>query len=54
MQIDLSAAFGKINHQGINYKLCFVDIRGSVLSIFPQFLSNDRSRLWWMVVEVNW
>ena len=38
--IDFSAAFDKVNNQGILYKLCFVGIRGSVVSILTQFLSN--------------
>ena len=33
VQIDLSAAFDRVNHQGILYKLCSVGIGGSVLSI---------------------
>ena len=40
MQIDFSAAFDGVNHQGILYKLCSVGIGGSVLSILTQFLSN--------------
>ena len=43
VQIDFSAAFDKVNHQGILYKLFFVDIGGCVLSILTQFLS-DRSQ----------
>ena len=42
--IDFSAAFDRVNHQGIMYKLCSVDIVGSVLSMLTQFLSN-RSQL---------
>ena len=34
VQIDFSAAFDRVNHQGILYWLC------SVLSILTQFLSN--------------
>ena len=41
--IDFSAAFDRVNHQGILYKLCSVGIGGSVLSILTQFLS-DRSQ----------
>ena len=37
VQIDFSAAFDKVDHQGILYRLCSVGIRGSVLT---QFLSN--------------
>ena len=44
MQIDFSAAFDRVNHLGILYKLCSVGIGGSVLSILTQFLSN-RSQL---------
>ena len=43
VQIDFSAAFDRVNHLGILYKLCFVGIGGSVLSILTQFLS-DRSQ----------
>ena len=40
VQIDFSAVFDRVNHMGILYKLCSVGIRGSVLSILIQFLSN--------------
>ena len=40
MQIDYSAAFDRVNHLGILYKLCYVGIGGSVLSILTRFLSN--------------
>ena len=40
VQIDFSAAFDRVNHQGIHYMLCSVGIGGSVLSILTQFLSN--------------
>ena len=40
VQIDFSAAFDKVNLLDILYKLCFVGIGGSVLSILTQFLSN--------------
>ena len=43
-QIDFSAAFDRVNHRGILYKLCSVGIGGSVLSILSQFQSN-RSHL---------
>ena len=39
-QIDFSAAFDRVNHKGILYKLCSVGIGVSVLSILSQFLSN--------------
>ena len=40
VQIDFSAAFDRVNHLGIPYKLSSVGIGGSVLSILTQFLSN--------------
>ena len=40
VQIDFSAAFDRVNHLDILYKLCSVDIGGSVLSILKQFPSN--------------
>ena len=40
VQIDFSAAFDRVNHLGILYTLSTVGIRGSVLSILTQFLSN--------------
>ena len=43
VQIDFSADFDRVNHQGILYKLCSVGIGGTVLSILTQFLS-DRSQ----------
>ena len=41
LQIDFGAAFDRVNHRGILYKLCSVGIGGSVLSILTQFLSNQ-------------
>ena len=40
MQINFSAAFDKVNHLVILYRLCSVGIGGSVLPILIQFLSN--------------
>ena len=40
VQINFSAAFDRVNHQGILYKLSSVGIGGSVLSVLTQFLSN--------------
>ena len=40
VQIDFSAAFDRVNHLGILYKLRSVGIGGSVLSILTQFQSN--------------
>ena len=38
VQTDLSAAFDRVDHLGILYKLCSVGIGRSVLSISTQFL----------------
>ena len=40
VQIHFSAAFDRVNHQGILYKLCSAGIGGSMLSILTQFPSN--------------
>ena len=39
-RFNSSAAFDRVNHLSILYKLCSVGIGGSVLSISTQFLSN--------------
>ena len=45
VQINFSAAFDRVNHLGILYKLCSVGIRGFVLSILTQFLSNQAQQV---------
>ena len=40
VQINFSAAFDRVNHLGILYKLCSVSIGGSVVSILTQFILN--------------
>ena len=40
VQIDFSAVFDRVKHQGILYRLSSVGIAGSVLSVLTQFLSN--------------
>ena len=45
MPIDFSAAFDRVNHLGILYKLCSVGIGGSVMSILTQFLSNQSQQV---------
>ena len=40
VQIDFSAAFDRVNHQGIVYKVSYEGIGGALLSILTQFLSN--------------
>ena len=51
VQIYFSAAFDRVNHQGIVYKLCSAGIGGSVLSILTQFLSN---RSQYVMVDGRW
>ena len=48
VQIDFSAAFDRVNHQVILFKLCSVGVDGSVLSVLTQFLS---SRSQYVVVD---
>ena len=45
VQIDFSAAFDRVKHEGILYKLCSVAIGGFVLSILTQFLSNQSQHI---------
>ena len=40
LQIDFSAAFDRVNHQGILFRICSAGDGGSVLSVLTQFLSN--------------
>ena len=40
VQIGFSAAFDRVNHIVILFKLCSVGVGGSVLSVLTQFLSN--------------
>ena len=40
VQIDFSAAFDRVNHRRILFRLCSVGVGGSVLSIMSQLLSN--------------
>ena len=57
VQIDFSAALGRVNHQDNLYKLCLVGIGGSVLSILTQFPSNRSQHVlvdgcWYELVNV--
>ena len=40
VQIDFSAAFDSVNHQGFLFKLCSEGVGVAVLSVLSQFLSN--------------
>ena len=51
MQIDFSAVFDKVNHQGILYRLSSVGIGGSVLPILTQFMmwrTRSVATRWWI------
>ena len=54
VQIDFSAAFDRVNHQGILYELSSVGIEGSVLSVLTRSYLVDYNMFWWMDVAVNW
>ena len=45
VQIHFSAAFNRVNHQSIIYRVCSVSIGGSVLSMLKQFLSNRSQKV---------
>ena len=51
VRIDFSAAFDRVNHRGIFYKLYSVGIGGSVLSILTQFLLDRSQRV---IVDGCW
>ena len=40
VQIDFSAAFDRVKHQGILHRLSSVSIGGSMLSVLMEFVSN--------------
>ena len=44
MQIDFSAAFDRVNHLGILYRLCPAGIGGSVLSILTVSVKSITAR----------
>ena len=54
VQIDFSAAFDRVNHRSVLYKLGSVGIGGSTLSLLTQHYLIDHSTFWWTVVEVSW
>ena len=54
VQIDFSAAFEMVYHQGILYGRCSVCIGGSVLSILTHFLSNRSQHVMVDGCRVNW
>ena len=45
VQLDLSAAFDRVSHGGLLYKLRSIGIGGQFLSIVSQFLNNRRQHV---------
>ena len=45
IQLDFSAAFDRVSHSGLLFKLNSIGISGSVLSICTEFLSDRRQRV---------
>ena len=44
-KLDFSAAFDRVSHSGLLFKLKCIGVGGSVLSIWREFLSNHRQRV---------
>ena len=45
VQLDFSAAFDRVSHSGLLFKLKSIGVGGSVLSICTEFLSNLSQRV---------
>ena len=45
VQLDFSAAFDRVSHSGLLFKLKYICVGGSVLSICRELLSNRRQRV---------
>ena len=45
VQLDFSAAFDRVSHSGLLFKLKFIGVSGRVLSICTGFLSDCRQRV---------
>ena len=45
VQPDFSAAFDRVSHSGLLFKLKSIGVGGDVLSICMEFFSNSRQRL---------
>ena len=45
VQLDFSAAFERVSHSGLLFKLKSIGVSGSVLSICTKFLSDRRQRV---------
>ena len=53
VQIDFSAAFDRVNHQGIHYSSALWVLEVMCYVYWHSFYQTDHSMLWWMVVGVN-
>ena len=42
VQLDFRAAYDRVSHSGLLFKLKYIGVGGSVLSICMEFLSNRR------------
>ena len=45
MHLDFSAAFNRVSHSGLLFKLKFIGLGGSALSICTEFLPNPRQNV---------
>ena len=45
VQLDFNAAFDRVSHSGVLFKLKSIGVGGSMLSICREFLSNRRQRV---------
>ena len=54
VQIDFSAAFDRVNNQGILYRLCSWVLEVLCCLYLHCFCLTDHSTFWWMVVGINW
>ena len=54
VQIDFSAAFDRVNHLGILISSALWVLEVLSCLYWQSFYQTDHSKLWWMVVEVNW
>ena len=45
VQLDFSAAFDRVSHSGLLFKLKPIGVGGNVLSICTEFISNHRQRV---------
>ena len=45
VQLDFSAAFDRVSHSGLLFKLKCIGVGGSVLSVCTEFLSESRQRV---------